>query len=77
MSKRWDQIRDDWLSSTSLPKEIAKWAIEVFNTNQKAIDLIEKEVLGESDTINEGNSPNQKKDHNKEMRRKIKNDITC
>ena len=44
MSKNWSYIRDEWLKSTTIAEDDAKWALEaLINTEE---DLFEIENVG-------------------------------
>ena len=51
MSKNWSYIRDEWLKSTTIAEDDAKWALEaLINTEE---DLFEICLLYTSDAADE------------------------
>ena len=43
MSKNWSNIREEWLRSTSIPEDDAKWALDVLIENEEEIYNIERQ----------------------------------
>ncbi len=74
MLKRWSEISQEWLRKTSLPSETAKWALHAINKNQIAISNLEEDLI---EGISIGDKQRATQDNLKELKRRIKNEITC
>ncbi len=53
MSKNWSNIREEWLRSTSIPEDDAKWALDVLIENEEEIYNIERQLKEKKDTLNQ------------------------
>ncbi len=49
MSKTWSYFREEWLKSTALPQDDAKWALEAFFDNEEDFFEIEKAINNNDD----------------------------
>ena len=49
MSKTWSYFREEWLKSTTLPLDDAKWALEAFFENEEDFFEIEKAIKNNGD----------------------------
>ena len=53
MYKNWSKIRDEWLSSTSIKEDDAKWAIEALINSEEELFELERKFKNKEDTISQ------------------------
>ena len=53
MPKNWSYIRDEWLKSTSISKDDAKWALEALINREGELFEIERKFKNNEDAIGE------------------------
>ena len=51
MSSKWSRIRDEWLNSTTITKDDAKWALEALINSEEEIFEIEQKIRDKEDAI--------------------------
>jgi len=51
MPNNWSKIRDEWLNSTTITKDDAKWALEALINSEEEIFEIEQKVRDKEDPI--------------------------
>ena len=74
MTKRWAEIRDDWLVKTSLNKKISQWALGPIHKNQAAIETLGEVFNSEKNIENE--NAKEVNEQFKNLKRAIKSDFT-
>ena len=60
MPKNWSYIRDEWLKSTTIAEEDAKWALEVLINSEGDLFEIERKFKSNEDALNEVRSLKKK-----------------
>ena len=60
MPKNWSYIRDEWLKSTTIAEEDAKWALEVLINSEGDLFEIERKFKSNEDSLNEVSSLKKK-----------------
>ena len=53
MPNNWSKIRDEWLDSTAVAKEDAKWALEALINSEEELYEIEKKISNQEDAISQ------------------------
>ena len=53
MPSNWSKIRDEWLDSTAIAKDDAKWALEALINSEEELFEIEQKIRNKEDAINE------------------------
>ena len=51
MPNNWSKIRDEWLNSTTITKDDAKWALEALINSEEEIFEIEQKIRNKEDAI--------------------------
>ena len=51
MSENWSKIRDEWLKSTTIAEDDAKWALEALVNSEEVLFEIERKIQKNEDTI--------------------------
>jgi len=51
MSQNWSYIRDEWLKSTSIAQDDAKWALEALINTEEELFEIERKFKNNEDTL--------------------------
>ena len=51
MPSNWSKIRDEWLDSTAIAKDDAKWALEALINSEEEIFEIEQKIKNKEDAI--------------------------
>ena len=60
MPKNWSYIRDEWLKSTTIAEDDAKWALEVLINSEGELFEIEKKFKSNEDALGEVRSLKKK-----------------
>ena len=60
MKKNWSYIRDEWLKSTTIAKDDAKWALEALINSEGELFEIEKKFKSNEDALGEVRSLKKK-----------------
>ena len=60
MSKNWSYIRDEWLKSTTVEEDDAKWALEALINSEEELFEIEKKFKSNEDALGEVRSLKKK-----------------
>ena len=60
MSKNWSYIRDEWLKSTTIAEDDAKWALEALINSEGELFEIEKKFKSNEDALGEVRSLKKK-----------------
>ena len=66
MPYSWSKLRDEWLSSTAIGEEDAKWAIEALTNSEEELFEIERKVKNNENAI----------DQVKNLKKKVKETIS-
>jgi len=53
MSNYWSKLRDEWLDSTAIAKNDAKWALEALIASEEELIEIEKKIRNKEDAISQ------------------------
>ncbi len=53
MPKSWSKIREEWLNSTAIAEDDAKWALEVLLNSEEELFEIERKYKNKQDAIGE------------------------
>ena len=53
MPSNWSKIRDEWLNSTTITKDDAKWALEALINSEEEIFKIEQKISNKEDAISQ------------------------
>ena len=53
MPYSWSKLRDEWLSSTAIGEEDAKWAIEALTNSEEELFEIERKVKNNENAIDQ------------------------
>ena len=51
MSKNWSYIRDEWLKSTTIAEDDAKWALEALINTEEDLFEIERKFKNNQDAL--------------------------
>ena len=66
MPKNWSYIRDEWLKSTTIAEDDAKWALEALINSEEELIEIEQKIRNKEDAISQV----------KNLKRKVKETIS-
>ena len=53
MPQNWSKIRDEWLSSTAIKEDDAKWALEALINSEEELFEIERKLKNKEETISQ------------------------
>ena len=53
MDKNWSNLREEWLKSTSIPEDDAKWALDAMVKSEDQLFEIERKIKNEEDIFEE------------------------
>ena len=51
MSSNWSKLRDEWLDSTAIAKDDAKWALEALINSEEELFEIDQKIRNKEDVI--------------------------
>ena len=53
MDKNWSNLREEWLKSTSIPEDDAKWALDAMVKSEDQLFEIERKIKNKEDILGE------------------------
>ena len=60
MNNNWSKLRDEWLNSTAISEDDAKWALEALINSEQELFEIERKARNNEDTISQVKSLKKK-----------------